>query len=51
MKNGQAHNSSNKLEIDKMLGVDARMRIDLESVIVMGRVLEQTIERIKHFMG
>ena len=40
MENGQANDSSDELEIDKMLGIDAGMRVDLKRIVVMGRVLE-----------
>ena len=34
-----------------MLGIDARVRIDLESIIIMSGVFEEAIEGIKHFVG
>jgi hypothetical protein len=33
-----------------VLGVDARMWIDLEGVVVVGRVFEQAVEGIEHFV-
>lgn len=50
MKDGQANNSADELEEQQMLRVDAGVRIDLKGVIVMCRVLEQTIEWIEHLM-
>lgn len=50
MENGQTDYSSNKPEIVKMFRIDSRVRVYLKGVIVMGRILEQAIERIKHFV-
>ena len=33
-----------------MLGVDVRVGVDLKGVVVDGRVLEQAVERIEHFV-
>lgn len=40
MENSQADHPTNELEIVQVFGVDARMRIDLECVIIVGRVFE-----------
>lgn len=40
VENGEADNSTNKLEIVQMLGVNAGVGVDLEGVVVVGRVLE-----------
>jgi len=50
VKNREPNHSADKLEVIKMLGVDPRMRIDLEGVIIVCGILEKTIERIKHFV-
>ena len=50
MEDCETNYPSNKLEVIEMFGVNARVRIDLKGVIVVSRVLEQTIERIKHLM-
>ncbi len=50
MEYSQSHDPSYKLEIIEMLGIDARVGIDLEGVIIVGRVLEQTVERIEHLV-
>jgi len=50
MENGQSDNTSNEFEIVQMFRVDARMRVDLEGIVVMSRVLKQAIERIEHFV-
>jgi hypothetical protein len=34
-----------------MLGVDARVGINLQSVVVVGGVFEETVEGIEHFVG
>lgn len=33
-----------------MFRVDARVRIDLKGIVVVGRVFKKAVERIKHFM-
>ena len=33
-----------------MLRVDTRRRVDLERVVVVRRVLEQTVERVEHLV-
>lgn len=50
MENCQADHATNEFEVVEMFGVDARMRIDLESVVVVRRVFEQTVKGIEHFM-
>jgi hypothetical protein len=46
----EAKASTNKFEVVQMLGIDAGCGVDLESIIVMGRVLEKTVERIEHLV-
>lgn len=50
MENGKADNAANELEVVEMFGVDTRMRVDLESVIVVGRIFKQTVKRVKHLV-
>ena len=50
MENTETDTSSDEFKVVEMLGVDTRVGIDLKSVIVVGRVLEQTVERVKHFV-
>jgi len=50
VEDGQTNNTSNELEIVQVLRVDAGMRIDLEGVVVVRRVFEQTVERVKHLV-
>ena len=51
MEDSQTQASTNKLEVVQMLGVDARGRIDLKGIVVMGWVFKETVEGIEHFMG
>lgn len=51
MENRKTNNTSNELEVVEMLGVDAGMWIDLQGVVVVRRVFEQTVERVKHLVG
>ena len=50
MKNTETEASSDKFEIIQMLGIDTRSRVDLEGIVVVGRIFEQTIEWIEHLM-
>ena len=50
MEDGQADHSSDEFEIVQMFGIDARVRIDLKSIVVVGRVFEKAVERIEHFV-
>jgi hypothetical protein len=51
VENGQTNNTPNKLEVVQVFGVDAGVRIDLESVVVVGGVFEQAVEGIEHLVG
>lgn len=50
MEDTKAEASTNKLEVIQMFRVDARRRIYLEGVVVMGGIFKETIERVEHFM-
>jgi len=50
MKYAQTQASTDEFEVIEMFGVHARSGIDLKSVIVMGGVFKETIERVKHLM-
>ena len=50
MEYSQTDNTSNELEVVEMLGIDARMRVDLKSVVVVCGVLEKTVEWVEHFV-
>jgi hypothetical protein len=34
-----------------MLGIDARVWIDLKGIVIVSGVFEETVERVEHFMG
>lgn len=51
MENGESDDPSNEFEIVEVLGVHARMGINLEGVIIVCGVFEKAIKRIKHFVG
>ena len=50
MEDSQADHTSNKLEVAQMLRIDSRVRIDLESIVVVCRVFEQTVEWVEHLV-
>lgn len=50
VENGQTNDTTNELEITKMLGVDAGMWVNLEGVVVVCRVLEQAVEGVEHLV-
>ena len=39
-----------ELEVVQVLRVDTRRRVDLQRVVVVRRVLEQTVERVEHLV-
>ena len=51
MENSQPETPPNKLEVVQMLVVDARSRVDLKGAVVVGRVLEEAVQRVKHLAG
>lgn len=50
VENSKTDYPSNKLKVAKMLGVDSRVRVYLQGVIVNGRVFEKTVEGVEHFV-
>ena len=50
MENGKADTTADKLEIVQVLGINARCGIDLEGIVVLGRVLEQKAEGVVHLV-
>jgi len=46
----KSKHSSDELEVTQVVRVDSRIRIYLKSVVVMCRIFEKTITRIKNFM-
>ena len=51
MEDTQSETPPNELEIIQVFGIDTGCRIDLKRVVVMGRVFEQTVERVEHLVG
>lgn len=50
VEDGQPNNSADEFEVVEMLRVDAGVRVDLKSVVIVSRVFEQTVERIEHLV-
>ena len=46
----KTNHTADELEVVEMLWVDARVRVDLEGVVVMGGVLEQAVEWVEHLV-
>lgn len=51
MEDTETKTTTNKFEVVQMFGVDAGSRIDLQRVVVVCGIFEETVERIEHFMG
>ena len=50
VKNGHADDPANKVEVGKMIRIDARVRVDLQGVDVFARVEEESVIRVEHFV-
>ena len=50
MEDGQPNNSPNKFEVIQMFRIDARMRVDLEGVVIVSGIFEKAIKWIEHFV-
>lgn len=50
MEDTQTKTSADELEVVQMLGIDAGSWVDLQGVVVVCGILEQTIEGVEHFM-
>ena len=50
VEDAQAETAADELEVVQVLGVDARRGVDLERVVVVGRVLEETVEGVEHLV-
>jgi len=50
MENGESRAASDEFEIVQMYRVDAGRWVNLEGIIVCGRVFEQAVEWIEHFV-
>ena len=42
--------SSDKLEVVQMFRVDTGCGVDLEGIVIVGGVFEETVERVEHLM-
>jgi hypothetical protein len=47
VEDGETQASTDELEVVEMLRVDPGMRVDLERVVVVRRILEETVEGIE----
>lgn len=50
VKNRQTDDTSNELEVVQVLRVDVGVRVDLKGIVVVGRVLKETIEGVEHLV-
>jgi hypothetical protein len=50
MEDSQTDHSANELEVIEMLGVHTRVGINLQCIIIVGGVFEETVERVEHFV-
>ena len=50
MEDGKANNTTDEFEVSQMLRIDARVRVDLERIVVVRRVLEKTVEGVEHLV-
>ena len=50
MKYGESNDATNELEVVEMFRIDAGMWVDLKSVIIVGGVFEEAVERVEHFV-
>jgi hypothetical protein len=46
----EAEAAADELEVVEMLRIDTRSRVNLEGIVVVRRVLKQTVEGIEHFV-
>lgn len=51
VENGQANHPTDELEVVQVLGVDAGVGVDLQGVVIVGGVFEETVEGVEHFVG
>ena len=50
MEDGQSDDASNEFKIIEMFRINARVGVDLQGVVVVGRVFEETVEWIEHLV-
>jgi hypothetical protein len=51
MEDGETDHAANEFKVAEMFGVDARVRVNLQGVVVVGGVFEETVEGVEHFVG
>ena len=50
MEDSETEATTNELEVVQMFGVDTGGRVDLEGIVVVRGILEQTVERVEHLV-
>jgi len=50
MEDSKPNHTPDEPEEIQVLRVDARMRVDLEGIVVVRRIFEKAVERIKHLV-
>lgn len=50
MKDCDANNAANEMEIVQMLWIDSRVGVDLQRVDILSGILKEAIVRIEHFV-
>lgn len=50
VEDGKSNNTTDKFKVVQMFGVDARVRVYLEGIIVVSRVFKKAIKGIEHFV-
>ena len=50
VEDSQTNHSADELEVIEVFGVHARVGINLQGIIIVGRIFEETVERIEHFV-
>lgn len=51
VENSETQASPNKLEVVQVFRVDTGGWVDLQGIIVVCRILEETVEWVEHFVG
>ena len=50
MEDAETQAATDELEVVQVLGVDTRGGVDLEGIVVVCRVLEETVEGVEHLV-
>lgn len=51
VENRQTNHTADEFEVIEMLRVDARVRINLQGIIIVSGVFEEAVEGVEHFVG